>query len=82
MPIFEYRCQSCDHHFERLVRGAEVVTCPSCGSSSVERMISMFAVSSPGTQRRAWDDISDRKKQRSAAVGKEKEFYKTDHHDH
>lgn len=31
MPIYEYRCQSCDHELEALVRnGKEPSACPSC----------------------------------------------------
>lgn len=31
MPIYEYRCQSCNHEMEALVRsGKEPETCPEC----------------------------------------------------
>ncbi len=52
MPIYEYRCTKCGHVFSRLQRvGAtsEGVTCPQCGSTEVERMVSTFASSSSGT---------------------------------
>jgi putative FmdB family regulatory protein len=48
MPIYEYRCTSCDGRFERYVRAfGEAVQCPSCQSASVERLLSTFALASP-----------------------------------
>jgi putative FmdB family regulatory protein len=46
MPIFEYRCQSCGNLFEKIVYGAAVASCPSCGGADLEKLISSFAVSS------------------------------------
>lgn len=44
MPLYEYRCRECGKTFEELVTVAEQpVTCPACGSSDVERLLSMFA---------------------------------------
>jgi putative FmdB family regulatory protein len=33
MPTYEYRCESCGHHFERFQSMSEdpIRTCPSCG---------------------------------------------------
>jgi putative FmdB family regulatory protein len=46
MPIYEYRCEACDKPFEKLVRAfREEVACPVCGSASVERLLSTFAMS-------------------------------------
>lgn len=42
MPIYDYQCTSCGSRFERLVRGASLVTC-SCGSGKVERLMSLTA---------------------------------------
>ena len=69
MPIYEYECRACGSQFERLVRNAEAVTCPSCDSSEVQRLLSMFAVSSDGTRSRALQDG----KRRSARVTQEKD---------
>ena len=46
MPIFEYRCAECEAEFECLVRGADVPACPACGSTTLERLLTTFAVSS------------------------------------
>jgi putative FmdB family regulatory protein len=45
VPLFEYRCESCNHRFEALVQGAEKPTCARCGARKLEKLISAFAVS-------------------------------------
>lgn len=49
MPLFDYRCRSCDHTFEALVRGKEKPACPSCESADLERLVSTPAVHSEST---------------------------------
>lgn len=47
MPLYEYRCSDCGREFELLVlKTSQVAACPSCSSEKVERLLSMFAVSS------------------------------------
>ena len=52
MPLYEYRCEACGRRFEHwfpTFRAAEegpTPTCPACGSSMVERLISRVAVHS------------------------------------
>ena len=46
MTIFEYRGQACGEEFESVVRGADVPSCPRCGSEILERLLTSFAVSS------------------------------------
>jgi putative FmdB family regulatory protein len=43
MPIYDYRCTSCDHQFERLVRGDQPVICPHCSGNRLERLLSVPA---------------------------------------
>jgi putative FmdB family regulatory protein len=46
MPIYEYRCCQCGQEFERLRpmgRAGEPGLCPGCGSSEVNRCLSVFA---------------------------------------
>lgn len=81
MPLFEYRCLVCDSQFELLLRGSAVPVCPSCGSISLERLLSMFAVSSEGTQMRSRETFGAQQRQKSRAVQKEQTHYKHDHHD-
>ena len=42
MPIYEYRCDRCEHEFEREQRISDdpVKTCPECRSRRVKRLIS------------------------------------------
>ena len=44
--MYEFRCRTCETEFEVLVRGTDVPVCTSCGGSDLERLLSMFAVSS------------------------------------
>ena len=46
MPIFEYRCASCDEKFEEIVLSrnrTSKVECPRCGGKKVKPLISVFA---------------------------------------
>jgi putative FmdB family regulatory protein len=57
MPIYEYSCAKCEHHFEELVFSQrEKVTCPECGSAKVERALSVFSYSSGGSYRSSAGD--------------------------
>jgi putative FmdB family regulatory protein len=50
MPLFDFRCQSCSHEFEVLVRpashGDPPPSCPACGGDKLDRLLSTFALSS------------------------------------
>jgi len=48
VPIFEYRCTTCDHRFEAIVRSATPPSCPSCAGTSLEKQLSVFAVGAGG----------------------------------
>jgi putative FmdB family regulatory protein len=43
MPLYEYACRKCAHHFETLVLGDERVECPECQSDKLERLLSVPA---------------------------------------
>jgi len=47
MPLYEYRCEACQHGFELLVRESTSLECPACHSPRLEKQLSVFAVSSP-----------------------------------
>jgi len=57
MPIYEYKCQECgkvSEFFIRSVSGGETLTCASCGSHNLERVLSMPSLlkgkaTAPGT---------------------------------
>jgi putative FmdB family regulatory protein len=45
MPIYEYDCQECGKHFEKLVRSSSTdnaITCPSCASTRCVKSLSCF----------------------------------------
>jgi putative FmdB family regulatory protein len=46
MPIYEYKCDSCDNKFEKLIRRAadeQELSCPSCGERHLSQQYSTFA---------------------------------------
>jgi putative FmdB family regulatory protein len=43
MPLYEYRCERCDHAFEALVFDGEKVECPECSSRAVNKQLSLPA---------------------------------------
>lgn len=43
MPIYEYTCGKCASDFELLVRNGEAATCPECGTTDLERRLSVPA---------------------------------------
>jgi putative FmdB family regulatory protein len=46
MPLYDFRCRTCGHEFETLVRpGDRDPVCPSCHSGDIDRLLSSFAVS-------------------------------------
>jgi putative FmdB family regulatory protein len=50
MPIFEYKCRECGLKFEKIIVSSAIkVECKKCGSSQVEKLLSVFAVA--GTPR-------------------------------
>jgi putative FmdB family regulatory protein len=57
MPIFEYRCASCDGVFEHLRLGSHdtQVECPHCGGRKAQQLISRFAAQTG----RGGGDVSD-----------------------
>lgn len=52
MPIFEYRCLSCQQQFELLVKSSKTKpVCPVCGKRRVQKKIALFAVTQTEAQR-------------------------------
>lgn len=45
MPIYEYRCESCDHRLEKLQKMSEgdLVDCPECERPDLKRLVSAAA---------------------------------------
>ena len=53
MPIYEYTCETCGHHFERLMRAHEEAACPECAGRSLNKHLSTFAVGANGAASKA-----------------------------
>ena len=51
MPLYEYRCESCEHQFEVIQKFSDphVSVCPKCGSSPVVKLLSSPAFQFKGT---------------------------------
>lgn len=62
MPIYEYKCDKCDHKLEILHKISETPdqTCPECGEKSLRKLISAVAFKLKGT---GWyeTDFKDKK---------------------
>lgn len=50
MPIYEYACHGCGSEFETLVRNGAAPDCPSCGSTDLEKKLSVFATAGAAAQ--------------------------------
>jgi putative FmdB family regulatory protein len=53
MPLFEYECRSCGHHFEHLTRDRQSPACPACAGADLQKLLSAFAVGGDGGGTRA-----------------------------
>jgi putative FmdB family regulatory protein len=51
MPIYEYVCTKCGHHFEKLQKSAVTIEleCPKCGTIEVKKEISAFSAGGSST---------------------------------
>jgi len=51
MPIYEYVCDDCGAHYERIVmNGNTIVTCPQCASRRNRIQLSVFAAHGNGSK--------------------------------
>ncbi|HLY39511.1 MAG TPA: zinc ribbon domain-containing protein [Candidatus Binatia bacterium] len=44
MPLYEYSCRACAQQFETLVRSDGAASCPGCGSTDLDRLLSVVSV--------------------------------------
>ena len=51
MPIYEYKCNTCDHQFEILqkINDVPAKTCPECNSHNLRKLVSATAFKLKGT---------------------------------
>ena len=50
MPLYEFECLDCGRQFEALVRDSTPPACPGCEGTHLERLLSLFSVSSESTR--------------------------------
>lgn len=68
MPLYDFRCRSCEHIFEKLVRpGGDPLVCPQCQSADLERLVTNFAVSTADRSRAA----AATKREKAAAIARQ-----------
>jgi putative FmdB family regulatory protein len=83
MPIFEYECKKCNHTFEFLLLPSHPTEpeCPSCHSRKLEKVISIFGLSTPSTRKaNAKKSIAAQKAgHKDQAIEEHREYHK--HHD-
>jgi len=81
VPLFEYRCRTCEIEFEALVRGTDRPTCPSCAGTDLDRLLSLFSVDSDGTRAAARQSSlpRSRKTQLDKEVGEREEYERHRH---
>lgn len=51
MPIYEYQCNNCDHHFDVMqkISDAPVTQCPECAKNTVVKLVSPAGFQLKGT---------------------------------
>jgi len=51
MPLYEYRCEACEHRFEVIQKYSDspIAVCPVCGQGPVEKLLSSPAIQFKGT---------------------------------
>ena len=51
MPLYEYRCDACEHQFEVIQRFSDdpISVCPACGSGPVVKLLSSPAIQFKGS---------------------------------
>ena len=72
MPIYEYECTSCHHHFDLIQKiNAEPVTqCPKCFNNSVIKLVSAAGFLLKGT---GWYETDFKNKSTTPKVSNDKE---------
>ena len=74
MPTYEYRCDNCDHEFEREQRITEkpLKKCPSCGKDEARRMITggSFILKGGGWESDLYSGASNRPKSATKSESK------------
>ena len=58
MPIFNYKCQSCNEDFEYfIVRSDDYPHCPKCASKNLKKQVSLFSIGSKSEKIRTMNKV-------------------------
>ena len=68
MPLFDFVCTACQKSFEALVRRSMPPACPACGSTALEKQLSLPSIKTSSTHGQAMHAA----KRRDAAQGKDR----------
>ena len=79
MPIFEYRCKTCQHAFEALVRTGDVPACEACKGTDLEKLFSLPAIKSESTHALAMRAAKGRDKAQGAEREHTQREYEKNH---
>ena len=73
MPIYEYRCESCEHRLEKLQKMSEgdLVDCPECQRPALKRLVSAAAFRLKGGGWYETDFKKDNKRNLADSSGRE-----------
>ena len=73
MPIYEYRCESCEHRLEKLQKMSEgdLVDCPECKHPALKRLVSAAAFRLKGSGWYETDFKKDNKRNLADSSAKE-----------
>ena len=84
MPLYEYKCLACERQFELLIlRASQTVACPACSSESVERLLSLFSVSSDASRQSSVASARKRNAELNSTQNPDKARIQIDHsHQH
>lgn len=65
MPLYEYICTACNHHFEEVQKFSDkpIRKCPACGKNKAEKKISLagFQLKGTGWYKDGYNKPSDKK---------------------
>jgi putative FmdB family regulatory protein len=83
MPLHDFRCRTCGHEFETLVRAQDAAAaCPSCRGQDLERRLSGFAVSTAEKTQAAAKTSRQRQIHASTDQVMADEAYRKEHEGH
>ena len=77
MPIYQYKCEACDHQLEALQKmsDAKLVDCPSCNSPTLKKQLTAAAFKLKGT---GWYETDFKNSGTQAASGTDKQSATSD----